>query len=426
MKKLLGTILGMAMIFPCVSAKFAEYRQEGKAVAVIAAKAEDISEEKPSGNQLECNSVSARAEGNTESGTADLRLNAKAAYMMDWASGTEIYSQNACDRVPIASMCKIMTLILCFDAISSGNLSLDEQITVSDNAASMGGSQVFLEANAQYPVRELIKSIVVCSANDSCVAMAERVAGSESLFVDRMNARAKELGAENTLFANCTGLPKEPQYSCARDVAKMLSELVSHEEYFSFSKIWTDRFEHPKGRYTDISNTNRLVRFYEGCDGGKTGFTSQAGFCLAATAKRGSMRLISVVIGEDSSDHRFGDIRTMFDYAFATYTLKTVVDDNNPLNEIAEVSGGKSRTVSLRPERSSHIFAKRGDTEDVSIDIRIGTRIKAPVKAGDKVGEIIVYRDRVEIDRVNIVANESVAAASFVDHFRRIAEDWNF
>ena len=169
----------------------------------------------------------------------------------------------------------------------------------------------------------------------------KRVAGSESLFVDRMNARAKELGAENTLFANCTGLPKEPQYSCARDVAKMLSELVSHEEYFSFSKIWTDRFEHPKGRYTDISNTNRLVRFYEGCDGGKTGFTSQAGFCLAATAKRGSMRLISVVIGEDSSDHRFGDIRTMFDYAFATYTLKTVVDDNNPLNEIAEVSGGK-------------------------------------------------------------------------------------
>lgn len=141
------------------------------------------------------------------------------------------------------------------------------------------------------------------------------------------------MGAENTLFANCTGLPKEPQYSCAHDVAKMLAELVSHEEYFSFSKIWMDKFQHPQGRYTEISNTNRLVRFYEGCDGGKTGFTNQAGFCLAATAKRGGMRLISVVIGEDSSDHRFGDIRTMFDYAFATYTLKTVVDENNLLSE---------------------------------------------------------------------------------------------
>lgn len=417
MKKLFGIILGIAFLLPGVSTK-AFINLSGRDVSrpVLSVKAEE-------GSGAAFESAGAAVPVNADS--VDLQLNAKAAYMMDWASGTEIYARNATERLPIASMCKIMTLILCFDAIDAGNLSLDESVTVSERAASMGGSQVFLEANAQYPVRELIKSIVVCSANDSCVAMAERIAGSEGLFTDKMNARAKELGAENTLFANCTGLPKEPQYSCACDVARFLSELVSHEEYFSFSKIWTDRFEHPQGRYTEISNTNRLVRFYEGCDGGKTGFTSQAGFCLAATAKRGGMRLISVVIGEDSSVHRFDDVRTMLDYAFATYTLKTVVDDNNPLNETAEVSGGKVKSITIRPERSSHIFSMRGASENVTLDVQIKNRVKAPVKAGDKVGEIIVYRDNVEIDRVAVVANESAEAAGLWDHIRRVAQGWD-
>ena len=419
MKKLLGIFLGMALFLPGISTK---------ATIKLSAPTEESSAVSVGGFQAseECELFALpEVEKQISVDNIDLQLNAKAAYMMDWSSGTEIYANNAIEQLPIASMCKIMTLILCFDAVESGNLDLDEEITVSERAASMGGSQVFLEANAKYPARELIKSIIVCSANDSCVAMAERIAGSESLFTDKMNARAKELGAANTLFANCTGLPKEPQYSCAHDVAKMLAELVSHEEYFSFSTIWTDKFQHPQGRYTEISNTNRLVRFYDGCDGGKTGFTNQAGFCLAATAKRGGMRIISVVIGEDTSDHRFGDIRTMFDYAFATYTLKTVVDDNNPLSETIEVSGGKSKNISVRPERSSHIFSKRGDTENVTIEVQLKNRVKAPVKAGDKVGEIIVYKDNLEIDRVAVVANESAAAAGFLDHLRRVAQGWN-
>jgi D-alanyl-D-alanine carboxypeptidase (penicillin-binding protein 5/6) len=319
-----------------------------------------------------------------------------------------------------------MTLILCFDAIDEGNLTLDESVCVSEHAASMGGSQVFLEANGKYPAKELIKSIAVCSANDSCVALAERIAGSESLFTEKMNERAKSLGADNTLFANCTGLPKEPQYSCARDVAKMLSELVKHEEYFSFCKVWTDKFQHPQGRYTEISNTNRLIRFYDGCDGGKTGFTNQAGFCLAATAKRGEMRLISVVIGEDSSNHRFEDSRTLLDYAFANYTLKTVVDSNNLLNERAAISGGKADDIAVRPERSSHIFSKRGETENLSLDVHMSERLKAPIAAGEQVGEIIVYKNNVEMDRVAIIANESVEAAGFADRVKDIAREWNF
>ena len=255
---------------------------------------------------------------------ANLQTRAKSAYLMDFGTQTVMYSYNETARLPIASMCKIMTLLLSFDSIKAGALDMDEEICVSERAASMGGSQVFLEANGKYTARNLIKSIVVCSANDSCVAMAERIAGSESLFVDKMNEKAKEIGAHNTLFANCTGLPKEPQYSCAKDVAIMLKNLLEHEEYYEFSKVWMDKFEHPEGRYTEITNTNKLVRFYDGCDGGKTGFTNEAGFCLAATAHRNGMRVISVVIGEENSANRFEDIRTMFDYAFANYVNETV------------------------------------------------------------------------------------------------------
>lgn len=354
----------------------------------------------------------------------DLKLSAKSVYVMDADTKTPIYAQDEEKRLPIASMCKIMTLLLCFDEIKSGNLSLDEEITVSENSASMGGSQVFLEANAKYPTRELIKSIAVCSANDSCVAMAEKISGSEQLFTDRMNEKAKELGAENTLFANCTGLPKEPQYSCAKDVAVMLKSLLNHEEYYEFGKVWMDKFQHPKGRVTEISNTNKLVRFYDGCDGGKTGFTNQAGFCLAATAKRNDMRIISVVIGEKDSKTRFNDVRATFDYAFANYTLQTAIDSKNPLEERAIVDGGKEKSVSMKPIRDSKIFSKKGTTSNYSTELKLNENLKAPIKQGETVGELIVYRENVEIDRVAVIANESVERATVFDRLRDIANGW--
>ena len=261
--------------------------------------------------------VYAMEETTAVSADSILQIGAKSAYLMDFSTKTCLFSKEEDKRLPIASMCKIMTLLLAFEAIDAGALSFEEELMISERAASMGGSQVFLEANAKYPVKELIKSIVVCSANDSCVAMAEKIAGSEELFVEKMNARAVALGANNTLFANCTGLPKQPQYSCAKDVALMLKELLNHKEYYEFGKVWMDKFQHPEGRYTEISNTNKLVRFYDGCDGGKTGFTNEAGFCLAATAKRDNTRVISVVIGEENSAPRFEDVKTMFNYAFA-------------------------------------------------------------------------------------------------------------
>lgn len=353
-----------------------------------------------------------------------LFTDAKAAYVMERESGVSVFEKESRKHLPIASMCKIMTLLLTFEAIDSGVIAMDEEILISENAASMGGSQVFLEAHAKYPVRELIKSIVVCSANDSCVAIAERLAGSDMLFVDRMNERAKELGCEDTLFANCTGLPKEPQYSCAKDVATMLSTLLNHSQYYEFGKIWTDTFHHPEGRTTEISNTNRLARFYDGCDGGKTGFTSEAGFCLAATAKRGNMRVISVVIGVSDSKKRFKEVAESFDYTFANYTMQTVVDESKEWENSLHVSGGKEKSVGLKPARSGQLFLRRGEKAEYELKTTLPSTVKAPVKQGDTVGEVSVIRSGIEVDRIPLVATSSIDAAGYFDVLRDVANDW--
>lgn len=370
--------------------------------------------------------ICAKAYENVQCATVntDLKVRAKASYLTDFETGTLIYAQNETEHLPIASMCKIMTLNLCFDAVDKGVITMDEEITVSEKASSMGGSQVFLEANAKYPVRELLKSIVVCSANDSCVAMAERIAGSEELFIVQMNEKAKELGANDTLFANCTGLPKEPQYSCAKDVSLMMRELLTHEEYFEFGKVWLDKFAHPKGRYTEITNTNKLVRFYDGCDGGKTGFTNQAGFCLACTAKRNNMRIISVVIGAENSANRFEDSRMMLDYAFANYTMQPIVSAGEVLQTPANVSGGKKGSVCVVPARSAYVFARRGEVSDTNVKTYVH-KLRAPVAKGAKAGELVVYKDGVEIQRVPLVTTECVQRATFFDSMQEVARHFN-
>lgn len=360
----------------------------------------------------------------TEKTKIGLFPNAKAAYVMERESGAPVFEKESKKHLPIASMCKIMTLILAFEAIDSGIMTMDEEIVVSENAASMGGSQVFLEAHAKYPVRELLKSIVVCSANDSCVAIAERVAGSDTIFVEKMNERAKELGCEDTLFANCTGLPKEPQYSCAKDVATMLSALLNHPQYYEFGKIWTDTFHHPEGRTTEITNTNRLARFYDGCDGGKTGFTSEAGFCLAATAKRGDMRVISVVIGASDSKNRFKEVSESFDYTFANFKMQTVVDESKEWENSVYVSGGKEKSLGLRPARCGRLFLRRGEKGEYELRTELPATVKAPVKQGDIVGEVYVIRGGIEVDRIPLMATSSIEKASYFDVLRDVANDW--
>jgi D-alanyl-D-alanine carboxypeptidase (penicillin-binding protein 5/6) len=354
----------------------------------------------------------------------NLQLSAKSAYLMDYGTATPIYAKGEKTHLPIASMCKIMTLILAFEAVDNGVMSYDEEVTISERAASMGGSQVFLEANAKYPVKELIKSIIVCSANDSCVALAEKIAGSEEVFVQRMNDKAKSLGANDTLFANCTGLPKEPQYSCAKDVAFMLKELLTHEEYFTYGKVWMDKFIHPQGRYTEITNTNKLVRFYDGCDGGKTGFTNQAGFCLAATAKRGNLRVISVVIGEENSKTRFDDVRTTFDYAFANYCATPIVEAEKTLDKPIVVYGGKQKTLEVYPARSAYTFQRRGEVSPSQTEVYYDY-LRAPISAGQQVGYIVVYTNNVEVDRIPLLAKNNVQEADFFDRLKDVANGWN-
>ncbi|MCM1545551.1 MAG: D-alanyl-D-alanine carboxypeptidase [Clostridiales bacterium] len=352
-----------------------------------------------------------------------LAVNCKSAYLCDYNSGECIYKLNETKRMPIASVCKVMTLTLCFDAIAEGKLSLTDNITISERAAGMGGSQVFLQAGLTYPLTELIKSIVVCSANDSCVAVSESISGSEESFVAAMNRRAEELGCDNTLFANCTGLPKETQYSCAKDVAVMFSNLLQNEEYFKYSKIWLEDFSHPDDRTTTITNTNKLIKKYSACDGGKTGFTNQAGFCLASTAKRDSMRLVSVVLGADNSDNRFKSAINMFNYGFANYKNAVVLDKDVNLNDKFFVDCSKKTAICVRPARSCYVFTANNVTPEIERKV-VAYDIKAPVKKGDAVGKIEVYKDGILYDTVDLVAAEDADKASYGDFFKKVAGEW--
>ncbi len=349
----------------------------------------------------------------------------KSAYLCDCETGTVVYAKNETERLPIASMCKIMTLLLTFEAVERGDLAYEEQITVSGHAAGMGGSQVFLGDGLSYSAESLMKSIAVCSANDSCVALAERIAGSEEAFIAKMNERAGELGAENTLFANCTGLPKEPQYSCAKDVSLMLRALLKHQKYFEFSRVWLEDFVHPDGRTTSMTNTNKLIRHYEGCDGGKTGFTNEAGYCLAATAHRGDTRLIAVVIGAESAKIRNASIASMFDEAFAEYATRTILQGGEPIAERAPVDGAKQKDIAVAPENSLVAFCKRADEGKFTVSVQLNENLRAPIAVGEAVGTAVLYRDGVEVSRTTLVAAEEAERYSWWDAFREGARQWS-
>lgn len=347
----------------------------------------------------------------------------KSAYLMDYNSGECLYKENETARMPIASVCKVMTLTLVFDAVSAGKFTLDDAVTVSSKAMGMGGSQIFLDSKCQYTVNQLIKSVVVCSANDSCVALSEKVAGGEDEFVALMNGKAKELGCNDTLFANCTGLPRDTQYSCARDVALMFANLIKNEEYYNYSKIWLEEFEHPDNRKTSMTNTNKLIRKYSFCDGGKTGFTNEAGFCLAATAKKNNLRLVSVVLGAGSSDDRFNSTVQLFEYGFANYQNKIVLDKDVTLNDEFSVRGGKRDTFQVKPERNSYVFSAAGKTPEITHKV-VDFNVKAPVAVNQVVGEIEVYKDGILCDTVNVVAAESVDKAGYGDYLKQNASQW--
>ncbi len=348
-----------------------------------------------------------------------LSITSREAVLMS-EDGQIVYENNATEKRPIASMTKIMTLLRVYDAIDSGKVTLDDNVVVSAKAASMGGSQVFLDANASYKLENLVKSIVICSANDSCVALAEYIDGSVENFVEGMNKKAKELGLVATNFENCTGLPAVSQFSCAKDVATMFANLIKHEHYFTCSQIWMEDFVHPSGRVTGMTNTNKLVRFYDGCDGGKTGYTNEAMHCLSATAKRGNTRVIAVVVGAPDSKTRFKEISDMFNFAFANYESKVYVDKGSEVGDV-QVIGGKRNSVNIVATDKLAAFGKKGSV-DYSVEYEIDASVKAPVKQGDIVGKAkLIEKNGNVVKEVPLAIQNSVEAKSYWDYIKDIA-----
>lgn len=344
-------------------------------------------------------SVVVFAEGNT-----DLGLNAKSAILMEEATGNILYESNPDERLPIASVTKVMTMLLIMEAVDSGKISLDDMVTVSENAMSYGGSTMFLETGEQLTVNDMLKGIAVASANDGCVAMAEHLAGSESAFVDMMNEKAKELGMENTHFMNTNGLDEDDHYSSARDVAIMSRELMKHETIFNYTSIWMDTL---RGGKFQLANTNKLIRFYDGANGLKTGSTSKALCCLSAAAKRNDMQLIAVVLGAPTSAERFASAKSLLDYGFANYAVNTQITAGDEVQKIA-VEKGVDKEVGVVAGDSCSTLVKKGQEDNITKEIKIVETITAPIEAGQKIGTMTISRDGEVISDIDLNASSAV------------------
>ena len=344
-------------------------------------------------------SVAVFAEGNT-----DLGLNAKSAILMEESTGNILYESNPDERLPIASVTKVMTMLLIMEAVDSGKISLDDMVTVSENAMSYGGSTMFLETGEQLTVNDMLKGIAVASANDGCVAMAEHLAGSESAFVDMMNEKAKELGMENTHFMNTNGLDEDDHYSSARDVAIMSRELMKHETIFNYTSIWMDTL---RGGKFQLANTNKLIRFYDGANGLKTGSTSKALCCLSAAAKRNDMQLIAVVLGAPTSAERFASAKSLLDYGFANYAVNTQITAGDEVQKIA-VEKGVDKEVGVVAGDSCSTLVKKGQEDNITKEIKIDETITAPIEVGQKIGTMTISRDGEVIADIDLNASSAV------------------
>lgn len=312
---------------------------------------------------------------------APITLTSPSAILCEASTGQVIFEKNADERRPVASVNKVMTILLTLEAVDEGRVSLEDQVTVSPRAASMGGSQAFLDAEERYKLSELLKTVIVASANDSAVALAEHLAGTEESFVRLMNTRAEELGLTNTHYANCTGLPAQEHYTTARDVAKLSAQLDLHPIYYRYSTIWMDEIKHRGGRVTSLTNTNRLIRFYPGCDGYKTGSTNEARYCVSATAKKEGMRLIAVVLGTPAGQTRFDEARAMLEYGFANVQLVTPIAQGQALDMTVPVRLGGRDEVSVLSGGTCSLLERRGEKNALSLEAALVEKVNAPVYA---------------------------------------------
>lgn len=370
-----------------------------------------------------CLPVSCQETSTTEQTETSFHVDAPCALLMEASTGTILFEQAADEERPPASVTKVMTLLLIFDALASGQISLQDTVSVSEHASSMGGSQVFLETGETQTVETMIKCIAVASGNDAAVAMAEYISGSEEAFVEKMNAKAKELGMNHTNFINCCGLDADGHYTSTRDIALMSRELTTkYPNIFDYTTIWMENITHVTARGSSefgLTNTNKLIRQYDGANGLKTGSTSKAGFCLSATATRNNISLIAVVMGCSSSKVRIAATSSLFDYGFSICRIYT--DETPPSLPRVTIRQGSDDTVACTYEKTfSYVTTQDFDSSKIRRKIQWNKNITAPVKKGDVLGELIYYYGNKKIGSVMITSEETVKKATYFDYLRKL------
>ena len=354
-----------------------------------------------------------------ETGQAEIDISAPSAVLMEASTGTVIYEKDADTARPPASVTKVMTMLLIFDALEAGSIHLEDEVTTSEYAASMGGSQVFLEPGEIQTVDTMLKCIAVASANDACVAMAEYICGSEEEFVRKMNERAKGLGMDNTNFVNCNGLDAEGHVTSTRDIALMSRELIAkYPQIHDYSMIWMENITHNTSKGTSefgLTNTNKLVRQYEYATGLKTGSTGEAKFCVSATGEKNGIEMIAVVMGAETSKERFADAVKLLNHGFGKCQLYT--DESTPDVQSADVEGGVREYVSVeRPGAFSYLDMTGANLAEVEKRTEMNENLSAPLKKGDVIGYIVYSIDGREIGRAELTAGEAVEKAGFIDY----------
>lgn len=354
---------------------------------------------------------------------SEVDITSKSAILVENDSGEILFSKDETKHLPVASMVKMMTILISLEELDAGNVNLDTMITTSENASGMGGSQVFIDPYVEYSFEDLLKSVIVASANDASVALAEYFNGNENAFTNRMNKRAKELGMNDTNYTNCTGLPASEQYSCAKDTAILLREILKHDIYHKYSTIWMDELIHPSGRKTELTNTNRLIRYYQGCDSGKTGSTNEAGCCLGASAKRGDMRLVSVIIGAENSKTRFNESAILLNYGFGNFESKKLVDSSKPISNLS-VSKGKLDSVPAYSKENFTAVVKKGESNGYETSIDLKENATAAIKKGDKLGQICVLKDGNVIKKIDVVSGENVDRQNIIETAQKVIKNW--
>ncbi|MBR5152218.1 MAG: D-alanyl-D-alanine carboxypeptidase [Clostridia bacterium] len=367
-----------------------------------------------------CGTVTAFAEPSLEVDTkvSTQLVKGESGILMEASTGDVLYEWEPDKKLQIASVTKTMTMLLIMEAIDSGKIRWEDTVTVSEHAASMGGSQVFLEVGECMSVSDMLKAIAVASGNDAAVAMAEHIAGTHETFVELMNRRAQELGCNNTHFINCNGLDEtEDHYSCARDIAVITKELLSHPAIFDYTTIWMDTLR--DGSF-GLSNTNRLIRFYKGANGMKTGSTSLAKYCLSATALRDGVQLIAVVLGAPSTADRFGSATALLDYGFANYEVAEAPEDTVTT---IEVRGGKESAIPLRLEQENCIV-KKGNKDKLTVTCTLPDFLRAPIKEGEPVGEAVFSIDGTQVQKTPIFAETGVERIGIGTMYLKMLTKW--